>query len=270
MTDLSPRWHVTPDAGNDQAYAVLEQDRVWNSFALADLEPPLRDYCQFAVASPDEGNKHAVCLIMRHPIIGQVLSPFGVEEGVAAILRQVALPERPLIQAQERHIPVLERYYHAEMPWRPMLRMAITSATWRPAPSASARTVVRLQLSDVPALTELYRRHPESTFSADLFPHALYFGVYDGNRIVAAGGTHVLDSAHGIAVLGNILTAPEARGRGYATAVTAALVTAVLDLQFSLIVLNVFEDNGTAFRIYQRLGFQIHHHLVTGSAALGQ
>jgi ribosomal protein S18 acetylase RimI-like enzyme len=268
MTDSSPRWQVTPDAGNDQAYAILAQDRVWNSFALADLEPPLRDYCQYAVASHDEGNKHAVCLIMRHPIIGQVLSPFGAEEGVAAILGRVALPERPLIQAQERHTPVLEHYYHAEMPWRRMLRMAISSASWRPAPFASARPVVRLDLSDVRALTELYRRHPESAFSADLFPYALYFGVYDGNRIVAAGGTHVLDSAHGIAVLGNILTAPEARGRGYATAVTAALVTALLDRQFSLVVLNVFEDNGAAIRIYQRLGFQTHHRLVIGRAAL--
>ena len=165
---------------------------------------------------------------------------------------------------------MLERYYHAELPWRRMHRMAITCASWRPAPSASPRPVVPLELSDVPALTELYKRHPESAFSADLFPRALYVGVYDGNRIVAAGGTHVLDSAHGIAVLGNILTAPEVRARGYATAVTAALVTVLLDLQFSLVVLNVFEDNGTAGRLYQRLGFQTHHHLMTGRAALAQ
>ncbi len=85
-------WRITRDATNDEAYAILSQDPVWNCFALADLEPPLRDYSQFAIASQDESNECAICLILRHPIIGQVLSPFGRREGVAAILKQLALP----------------------------------------------------------------------------------------------------------------------------------------------------------------------------------
>jgi ribosomal protein S18 acetylase RimI-like enzyme len=71
---------------------------------------------------------------------------------------------------------------------------------------------------------------------------------------------------HRIAVLRNILTAPAARRQGYATAITAALVATLFEQQFSLVVLNVFEDNGTAIRIYQRLGFQTHHRLLTGKA----
>ncbi len=70
-------WHITPDAGNDQAYPILAQDPVWNSFALTDLEPPMREYSQFAIASHEDGDKHASCLIVRHPIIGQVLSPMA-------------------------------------------------------------------------------------------------------------------------------------------------------------------------------------------------
>lgn len=97
-------WRITRDATNDEADAILSQDPVWNCFALADLEPPLRDYSQFVIASQDESSERAICLILRHPIIGQVLSPFGRREGVAAILKQLALPERPLIQAQEIHI----------------------------------------------------------------------------------------------------------------------------------------------------------------------
>jgi RimJ/RimL family protein N-acetyltransferase len=118
----------------------------------------------------------------------------------------------------------------------------------------------------VPALKNLYARHPESAFSADLFTQGIYFGAYQGERLIAAGGTHALVPAHRIAVLGNILTAPEARGQGYATAITAALVAALFDHHFSLIVLNVFEDNAAAIRIYQRLGFQTHHRLLTGKA----
>jgi len=268
MTPPLVHWHIIPAATNDEAFALLSQDPVWNCFALADLEPPLRDYSQFAVASQDECNERAICLILRHPIIGQVLSPFGSREGVAAILKQLALPQRPLIQAQELHIPLLQRYYQPETTWKRMLRMAITSSSWQSLKSVPLRPVKQLTVADVPALKNLYTQHPESGFSADLFTQGLYFGAYEGERIIAAGGTHALVPAHRLAVLGNILTAPEARRQGYATAITAALVTTLFEQQISLVVLNVFEDNDTAIRIYQRLGFQTRHQLLTGRATL--
>lgn len=268
MTPSFSRWHITPDASNDQAYIILSQDPIWNSFALADLEPPLREYSQFVIASQDGSNEHAICLILRHPIIGQVISPFGAEEGVAAILAHIDLPERPLIQAQELHLPLLQRYYQPETTWKRLLRMAITSTSWQPLHAVPHRPVKQLALSDVPALKNLYMQHPESGFSADLFTQGMYFGAYEGERIIAAGGTHALVPAHRIAVLGNILTAPEARRQGYATAITAALAATLFKQHFSHVVLNVFEDNSTAIRIYQRLGFQTHHQLLTGKATL--
>lgn len=66
----------------------------------------------------------------------------------------------------------------------------------------------------------------------------------------------------------SILIAPDARGQGSATAVTAALVTTLCEQHYTLIVLNVFADNHPAFRLYQRLGFQTHHTLFTGKAFL--
>jgi GNAT superfamily N-acetyltransferase len=268
MTPPRIHWRINQDATNEEAYAILSQDPVWNCFALADLEPPLRDYSQFAMASRDESNDRAICLILRHPIIGQVLSPFGSREAVAAILQQLTLPERPLIQAQEIHIPLLQHYYQPETTWKRMLRMAITSTSWQSLKSLPHHPVKQLTVSDVPALKNLYTQNPESGFSADLFTQGLYFGIYQGEGIIAAGGTHALVPAHRLAVLGNILTAQEARGQGYATAITAALVTKLFEQQFSLVVLNVFEDNDTAIRIYQRLGFQTRHHLLTGKAIL--
>jgi RimJ/RimL family protein N-acetyltransferase len=273
MPPASSDWQVTPDAADDQVYSVLAQDLVWNSFGLADLEPPLRAYSQFAVATQENGPERALCLILRHPIIGDVLSPFGADDGVAAILRNVVLPDRPLIQAQQRHIPLLQRHYRpaAVSAWRSMLRMAVSATSWQPIPTAaSAPPVVRLAPPDVPALSDLYSRHPESAFSAELFSEGLYFGIRAGDHFIAVGGTHALVPAHGVAVLGNIYTTPESRGRGYATAITAALVAALLDQGFSAVVLNVFADNSPAIHVYERLGFQTHHHLLTGPAVLVQ
>jgi len=266
MTQSAERWHVTPDAGNDQVYPILARDPVWNCFALADLEPPFRQYCQFAVATRDSDQESAVCFILRHPVIGEVISPFGAEDGVEAILAHGDLPEHPLIQSQDVHRRVLLRYYRPHPLWNGQWRMAITSASQLKLPAPSPRPVQRLTPDDLPALQALYSRNPESVFAAELFPEALYFGIYEGGAIVSAAGTHTLCPAHSIAVLGNILTIPEARGQGYATAVTAALVDALLDQRISTVVLNVFTYNRTAIGVYERLGFATHNLVWTGGS----
>src|SRR5258708_20992396 len=169
MSPLLVHGRTTGEAQNDEAYAILWQDLVWIFFVLADLEPPLRDYSQIAIASQDESNECAVCMILRHPIIGQVLSPFGREEGVAAILKHLILPEHPLIHAQEVHMPSLQYYYQPEKAWKKMLRMTITSSSWQSLRPVPPQPVKQLTVSDLPALKNLYAQYPESGFSADLF-----------------------------------------------------------------------------------------------------
>jgi hypothetical protein len=76
---------------SNEVYPVLTRGRIWNCFALADLEPPLRVYSQFALAS--RGTRHALCLVLRYPVTGEVISPFGEEEGIAALLQPYYRPE---------------------------------------------------------------------------------------------------------------------------------------------------------------------------------
>ena len=77
-------------------------------------------------------------------------------------------------------------------------------------------------------------------------------------RLVAAAGTHVLSGAARLAVVGNVLTHAEFRGRGYATAVTGA-VTAELLQSCDHAVLNVRADNPPAISAYRHLGFTEHN-----------
>lgn len=266
MAQSPAGWRIVQDAPDDEVYAILAQDPVWNCFALADLEPPMRAYSQFAVAYQDESKEIALCLILRHPIIGDVLSPFGNPEGVAAILQHVALPEHPLIQAQEAHVSALRQYYRPETTWRSILRMAVTPDLLQISASRTVQPVRQLTGADLPALQWFYAQQAEIPFSAELFPQGLFFGVYEGERIIAAGGTHTLTLEHQIAVLGHILTAPQARRQGYAMAITAALTSTLFQRDITTVVLNVFMDNSPAIRVYERLGFQTHHRLVTGKA----
>ncbi len=268
MAQSTADWHINHNVTNDEAYAMLSRDPVWNCFALADLEPPWREYSQFATAYQEESNEYAICLILRHPIVGQVLSPFGMKEGVAAILKYIALPERPLIQAQEMHISSLQHYYRPQASWKSMLRMTIPSTSLQLLADVPRHLVEQLTVSDIPALRNIYAQHDESMFSADLFTQGIYVGVREGERIIAAGGTHVLAPTYQVAVLGNIFTAPYARRQGHATAITATLVLMLFEQGYSTVVLNVFEDNSDAIHIYQRIGFQTHQKLLSGKAII--
>jgi RimJ/RimL family protein N-acetyltransferase len=262
--DQPGNWRVSADATDDEVYPILARDPVWNCFALADLEPPLRVYSQFALAS--QGTSHALCLILRHPVIGEVIAPFGEEEGIAALLQEVAFPEHPLLQVQEAHMSLLQRYYQPETAagWGSVLRMAVTPASWSAHRDEPPHPVQQLTAADVPALKAFYADYASGWFSEALFAQNLFFGAYEGAHLIAAGGTHVLAPRARLAVPGAILTAPHARRQGYATAIVSALVTQLYTQGFPLVVLNVFSDNEAAIRVYQRLGFRTQHRMLTG------
>src|SRR4051812_28471627 len=76
-------------------------------------------------------------------------------------------------------------------------------------------------------------------------------------QLVSAAGTHVVSPGARLAVVGNVLTHADFRGRGYATAVTGA-VTAELLRTCDQVVLNVRSDNPPAIGAYLRLGYAEH------------
>jgi SAM-dependent methyltransferase len=93
----SSGWHVALDLINADAYAVLQQDRIWNCFAIADLAPPFHEYSRYASALErvDDGTRQAAnalagspgslaaCLILQHPQL-TVISPYGAQRGAGA------------------------------------------------------------------------------------------------------------------------------------------------------------------------------------------
>lgn len=108
---------------------------------------------------------------------------------------------------------------------------------------------------DLAELEALYDADPGAVF---FLPHMLddgaFVGVRDGDRLVAAAGTHVLSSTHRVAALGAVYTTPAHRGRGLGRAVTVA-VTRHLAGRVDTIGLNVAAANAGARRIYESIGF---------------
>ncbi|MDQ3929011.1 MAG: hypothetical protein M3328_07685, partial [Chloroflexota bacterium] len=198
MRTENPDWHVDLSADDAEVYEILKGDRVWNCFAIANLAPPFRQYSQYAItrraakAVAHQGSRsgtgeQAACLILRHPQM-TVISPYGAEAGVAEILAHVAardeLPERALLQFQEVHLPLLERYYRPFANWRSLLRVVISAQhflqpTTGPGSAHAQVALQRLTPADTPALLDLYSLNPESTFRPDQLEHGVFYGVYD-------------------------------------------------------------------------------------------
>jgi GNAT superfamily N-acetyltransferase len=82
-----------------------------------------------------------------------------------------------------------------------------------------------------------------------------YFGLRSNQKLVAAGGVHVLSQNYRVAGIGNIATAPESRGKGFARMITQALCSELMGRGL-LVGLNVRLDNAPALKCYRQVGFE--------------
>jgi GNAT superfamily N-acetyltransferase len=282
---MADPWQITPDADDAAVYAVLARDRLWNCFAIADLAPPMRQFCRFALAQRAADGAVAACLILQHPAFA-VISPFGDPAGVAAILTAVPLPPQVQVQSLPDHLPMIVQHYRFTDGPRAILRMALApdvqllsseqspgaliDSINRPSseeePLRAGASLVRLGPADAAALHDLYAEFPTNHFRDDQLDDGIFFGVREGEALLAAGGTHVMAPTYAMGVIGSIYTRPAARGRGYASAITAAVATALRAQGCHDVVLNVFADNDPAIRVYTRLGFRLHADYRVGMA----
>jgi ribosomal protein S18 acetylase RimI-like enzyme len=236
---------------------VLGRDRAWNGYAIADLDEPFRRYANVSV------HGRAALLVLRHPAFCAICT-HGPVAGVARLLGEADLPTECHFLVRLSHRAALASHYRVD--GHEMLRMYATARSFR---RAAENTVVaeRLGPDDIEALAALYAGYGESAFQAGQVGSGVFYGVRDGHgRLLAAGGTHVVSRRYGIAAVGNIYTVPEARRRGYARAVTAAVVATLLDGLVDLVILNVAPENKAARRVYEGLGFRVRCRYWEGSA----
>jgi ribosomal protein S18 acetylase RimI-like enzyme len=267
MPDDLSAWRVRHNTDDSDVQALLERDRVWNCFALADLLPPFREHARFVTAARPGDAPAAALLIMEHPSF-TAISPYGESSGVAAILAQTSLPHTALVQTTADHRAPLAAVYRPVPVWRPMLRMAVSAETFTA--RAASEPTSRLSKADLAEVKALLRLSADSPFRPELLEQDSFYGLRAHGRLVALAGTHVVAPAAGIAVVGNVFTHPDARGCGYAGMVTSAVVGDLVARGCREVVLNVFADNAPAIAVYDRLGFQTRHQLWSGPAALRQ
>jgi ribosomal protein S18 acetylase RimI-like enzyme len=243
--------------------AFLNRDRALTAYALGDLDDAFWPQSMFYGARRD-GELAAIVLFYRgfDPV---VLVMFGEPDGIRAALADILLPEEVYyVLPQEIAAPLSERYdcpnRHHE--WRMVL-----DARAFLAPPLDAVTRIAPEHAD--QLAALYRGAAEpgeaiAAFSPWQIAHGVFYGVWVGGALVATAGTHVWSVAEGVAAVGNVFTQPEFRGRGYATWCTGAVVRDALAAGLDTVVLNVRDDNASAIRVYEKLGFRRYHVFIEG------
>jgi predicted GNAT family acetyltransferase len=93
-----------------------------------------------------------------------------------------------------------------------------------------------------------------------MLEHGVYYGVHEGDQLIAAAGTHVVAPTVSVGALGNVYTRRDRRGRGLASRVTSAVTSHLLEMKLATVALNVRERNRAAIHVYEQLGFQTHCH----------
>ncbi|HEY6057084.1 MAG TPA: GNAT family N-acetyltransferase [Candidatus Limnocylindrales bacterium] len=234
----------------DVLRAFLERDRLFAAYALCDLEDREFARTRWGAAVVDD---EVVALVLEYAGMSpQPLFVMGRGDGIEAVLRDLIRPRAAYVAAQTGDLPAVAVHYRID-PGPPMVRMWVDRQHFHPFP-ADVRRLLPAEIGD---LNRLYQLGFASWLPGSSIVEGVYYGVRVGGRLVAAAGTHVISPAARLAVVGNVFTHVDYRGRGYATAVTGA-VTAELLRSCDQVVLNVRSDNPPALQAYRRLGYREH------------
>ena len=228
----------------------LERDRRYAAYAICDLEDREFARTRWGVAWADD---EPIAVAMEYTgLTPQPLFLIGRTDGLEAILDEVLRPRAAYLAALPDALPAVQAHYRVDA-GPPMVRMWVD----RPSFSPIAGDFQRLVPGEIGELNRLYQLGFASWLPAAAIADGVYYGIRAGGKLIAAAGTHVISPTARLAVLGNVLTQVEQRGRGYATAVTSAVTEELLGF-CDEVVLNVRSDNPPALQAYRRLGYIEH------------
>lgn len=238
--------------------ALLRLDRHWAVYALGDLDPRRQQYCEWFTRGS------SVALLYREFDV-----PILFASGAPEVLDALPEVETCLLQVPETFRTAVEARFAVEG-LRLMRRMALEPADFSPPPGACS--VERLGAGHDTDIRALYADGVPTHEEPDFFMRSqledgTFFGVRHEGTLVAAGGTHLYSAAESVGAIGNVYTHRAHRGRGHASAVTAAVSRELIERGTQTIALNVKADNATAIHIYTRLGFRHHASFYEGRAA---
>jgi ribosomal protein S18 acetylase RimI-like enzyme len=129
------------------------------------------------------------------------------------------------------------------------MQMVVEPETLRPHRDERVR---RLRSDDLAAMTELAQRGGLMAWRPAVFEHGPAFGAFAGEQLVAMAATHFATTD--VIEIGNVVTHPDYRRQGLASACVSALAARCFNLAPRVYLL-VMDNNPGAQDAYRKLGF---------------
>ncbi len=280
----------------DRIRRFLLTDRFFADYARGDLDPEHFQFTEWFGAE-EAGELHAL-VMLYNDLTPPIFFATGEARGIELILDQVVRLPQISLSIREEHLPIVEKYYRVELV--PMLKMALLPEDFKPVnalpgvalSAAKSRwpqseilrrfaaqndtgelvelretfAMTKLDVSHKPLLEELYSHGGGDAFRQRSLELGVFYGVFDGERLVSVAGTHIVSDNERIAALGNVMTHPDYRGRGLATVATSAVCEELLSRGIEMIGLSVSRSNEAAICVYENIGFKRHVPFYEGTA----
>lgn len=236
------------------ARCLLERDREWGAYALADLDPGYREFTDIWVTQDS--------IVLRYRgLIPPVLFTLGNLEEVDRLLEPLPAGnyQFTLLKTHRRWLEDRLLVKHEVE----MARMVCSQPLIQQLPIGVAQ---RLGPADAEAVGRLIAEHPDGpdAFHPDQLESSTFYGIWQAGKLVSMAGTHVLSEEFSVAAVGNVFTHPNHRRSGHGRTVSAAVLQDLAERGIKTIVLNVHPGNQTAVRLYQELGFLEHCRYMEG------
>ncbi len=222
-------------------------------YSLGDLDDFFWPYTTW-YGRQEDGELTDIVLVYAGQTAPTVVGLSERPPGVGELLKEMCplLPERFHAHLSPGVEAVFERT-HRIKPHGPHHRMALRDRSRVGQIDGSA--AARLGRRDLGELLRLYgESYPGNWFDARMLDTGQYFGLRVENRLVSVAGVHVYSESYRIAAIGNVVTHPGYRNKGYGKLVMARLCQSLLE-KVEHIGLNVKTDNAAAITCYRKLGF---------------
>ena len=234
----------------------LMRDRYANAYLLGKLDQVYDPFCRWYGCYDGVGEVTDLLLMYQGLSIPVVFLVSGAQGDGRDFFRASAehLPSRFEFHVIGEQMSTF-RETHPVISCQKMHRMGLEKGHYRPLEGLDISRVERLGHRDTAAIMALYEHYPDHFFEPYQLESGLYFGVRgEGGELISISGIHNVSLEHDVAVIGNLVTHPEARGQRLATSCTARLLSELFE-QVSFAALNVQYHNEAAIRMYTNFGF---------------
>ncbi|MFV1989439.1 MAG: GNAT family N-acetyltransferase [Acidimicrobiales bacterium] len=259
---MQPR--VVEVADPDVVRQYLALDPEVHLYGLADLEDPIWSLSRWFIRERDGAVSAAVGIVGLPDSDDRIFYAQGRagDDEVALLSGEIAseIPHgclATLAHGVEPHLTGIELQLEGEFQ-----RMILRDRCRIP---DCSQGVSRVGVEALPAMRKLIadEQNANMFLGPAMFDEVDYRVVWDRSDLVAMAGVHVFSERHGVAAIGNVLTASAHRRKGLATRVVGDLA-AELHARVELVGLNHRVTNLSARRCYEQLGFESVHTYVEG------